>query len=150
MKPADAPGLMTQKTAPDFTATTLDKKTVHLSDYKGKVVLVNFWATWCGPCRMEIPDLIKLQEELGPKGFTVLGLSNDDTEDVVVAFNKEAKFNYPILMATPEIRAAFGDPPGLPASFLINKEGKVVWEQQGVNTQVSMYSILKEEIEKRL
>ena len=151
MKPASQPasGLVAQA-ATDFSGKTADGKTIRLSDYKGKVVLVNFWATWCGPCRMEIPDLVRLQNELGPKGFQVIGLSGDDTVETAATFAKANKMPYPIILNTPDIMKSFGSPQGIPASFLINKEGNIVWAQEGIDPQKSVYAVLKSEIEQRL
>jgi cytochrome c biogenesis protein CcmG/thiol:disulfide interchange protein DsbE len=153
VKPKPAPGTtgsMIGKTAPECAGETTDGKQLKLSDYKGKVVLVNFWATWCGPCRMELPDLVKLQSEFGSKGFTVIGLSRDTDIATANTFAKEQKLNYPILKGTDDIMVNFGSPDGIPASYLVGKDGKVVWEQDGVDPTRSTYSILKPEIESRL
>ncbi|MDX1934055.1 MAG: TlpA disulfide reductase family protein [Capsulimonadales bacterium] len=153
MKPSGQPGAngaSVGKPAPDFDVKTADGKSFRLADYRDKVVLVNLWATWCGPCRMEIPDLVKLQEELGPRGFVVLGLSADDSLELAGRFARDEKLNYPVALVTQEIMNGFGNPAGIPATFLINKSGKIVWEGQGVNPDVAMYAILKPEIEKLL
>ena len=134
----------------DFSTLGANGGTVRLSDFKGKVVLVNFWATWCGPCRMEIPDLVALQKKYEAKGFSVLGISDDDAPDKPNEFARSNGMTYPIGMATQAIKNQFGGVKGLPTSFLIDRNGKIVWSQEGVNPSVSMESVLSPEIEKAL
>lgn len=111
---------------PGFTVTDLDGKTVSFADLRGKVVLVNFWATWCPPCRAEIPDLVALQEKYRDK-LVVLGISEDEdaTPAQVKAFGVEQKMNYPIIMKTPELAKIFKGVSALPTTFVIDPEGKV-------------------------
>lgn len=111
---------------PPLSGTTLEGKSVSLSDYKGKVVLVDFWATWCGPCKAEIPELVKLQEELGPKGLIVLGVSMDDEPEAVPAFAKKMGINYPVLVGGGETAPKGWIVPGLPTAYLIGRDGKAV------------------------
>ena len=113
--------------AVDFTLPDLDGRMVSLSDYAGQVVLINFWATWCIPCREEIPDFVELQSEHGPDGFVILGISID-TIDVadVKKFAEEYKINYPVLYAGKQAKQLthdYGNFRGIPASFLVNHEG---------------------------
>lgn len=103
---------------------TLDGKTVSLSDYKGKVVLVDFWATWCDPCKAEIPELIKLQAALESKGFAILGVSMDEEVAEVAPFAKKAGINYPVLINGSERAPAGWVVPGLPTAYLIGRDGK--------------------------
>src|SRR3954451_12500146 len=109
-----------------FTVTDLDGKTVSIADLKGKVVLVNFWATWCPPCRAEIPDLVKLQEKYRDK-LVILGISEDEdaSPQEVKAFGAEQKMNYPIVMKTPELSKVFKGVSALPTTFVIDPEGKI-------------------------
>jgi len=109
-----------------FTVTDLDGKTISMADLKGKVVLVNFWATWCPPCRAEIPDLVKLQEKYRDK-LVVLGISEDEdaSPQEVKAFGAEQKMNYPIVMLTPELSKIFKGVSALPTTFVIDPEGKI-------------------------
>src|SRR5436309_2063812 len=96
----DVPGSQIAKaniTAPDFEGKTNTGETLRLSDQRGKVVLINFWATWCGPCRSEIPDLIALQKKYGPKGFTVIGLADDQDLPTASAFAAKMGMNYPVM-----------------------------------------------------
>ena len=111
---------------PGFTVTDLDGKTVSFADLKGKVVLVNFWATWCPPCRAEIPDLIALQEKYRDT-LVVLGISEDEdaTPQAVKAFGVAQKMNYPIVMKTPELAKIFKGVSALPTTFVIDPEGKI-------------------------
>src|SRR5216684_2117400 len=128
--------------APDFTLKDLDGKDVSLSQYKGKVVLVNFWATWCEPCYIEIPWLIEMQQKYEAKGFTVLGISMDeDGKSAVVPFLGKERFNvngqklpmnYPIVIGNDEVADKFGGLLGYPTSFLISKDGKIVKKVQGL------------------
>lgn len=109
-----------------FTVTDLDGKTVSLADLKGKVVLVNYWATWCPPCRAEIPDLIKLQAKYRDK-LIVLGISEDEdaTPQEVKAFAAAQKMNYPVIMATPALSKIFKGVSALPTTFVIDPEGRI-------------------------
>jgi thiol-disulfide isomerase/thioredoxin len=111
---------------PPFTVTDLDGKTISFADLRGKVVLVNYWATWCPPCRAEIPDLVKLQEKYRDK-LVILGISEDEdaTPQEVRAFGTEQKMNYPIVMSTPELSKIFKGVSALPTTFVIDPEGKI-------------------------
>lgn len=113
-------------TAPDFTLKDADGKTVHLSDYKGKVVLLDFWATWCGPCRIEIPWFTDMENKRKDKGFEVLGVSMDDNgwEDVK-PFLAEMKVNYRVVIGDDPTTQAYGGVDSLPTTFLIDKQGKI-------------------------
>ncbi len=122
--------------APTVTMKDLEGHDVTLEQYKGKVVLVNFWATWCGPCRIEIPWMIEFQQKHGPRGFTVLGIAMDDEgKKVVELFVQKERFdvngqqkavNYPILLGNDDIADKFGGIIGLPTSMLFSRDGKKV------------------------
>jgi cytochrome c-type biogenesis protein len=134
MAAAQEPGKSIGIPAPDFTLKDLSGKDVSLADYKGKVVLVNFWATWCTPCLGEIPDLIQMQQKYGPKGFVVLGLAMDEEGKSVVApwvekqrfevAGQQLPMNYPILLANDATATKFGGLIGYPTSVLITRDGK--------------------------
>lgn len=121
--------------APDFSLRNLQDANVTLSQYKGKVVLVNFWATWCDPCREEIPWLIEFQEKYGPRGLVVLGVAMDDEGKSVVApyiekerftvAGKSVPMNYPILIGTEAVAEKYGGLIGFPTSFLIGRDGRI-------------------------
>ncbi len=119
-------------TMPSLTMQDLDGQLITTDDLKGKVTLVNFWATWCGPCRAEIPDLIKLQDRY-PDQMLVIGVSTDEGGVAIVEdFATEYGINYPIVMATPEIRRAFPGVTALPTSFVVDPEGRVVQTHVGL------------------
>ena len=117
----------------DFSMKDLDGKTVSLASFKGKVVLLNFWATWCGPCKAEIPGFVELQAKYKDK-LAVVGYSVDDTADKARAFANEYKINYPILLGEgkEDVQDAYGPIWGIPASFVISKDGKVCRRHMGI------------------
>jgi thiol-disulfide isomerase/thioredoxin len=117
--------------AAPLSGKTLEGKMVSLSDHKGKVVLVDFWATWCDPCKAEIPELVKLQESLGPKGFVILGVSMDEETETVAPFAKAAKINYPVVLNGGERAPKGWVVPGLPTAYLIGRDGKILQRQFG-------------------
>ena len=126
-------GVASEVAAP-LSGKTLAGKTISLEDYKGKVVLVDFWATWCGPCRAEIPDLVKLQARLGPKGFTILGVSMDDDVSEVAPFVKAMKINYPVIVNGGERAPKGWIEPGLPTAYLIGRDGKILMRKLGAKS----------------
>ena len=119
------------ETAAPLSGKTLNGKIVSLSDYKGKVVLVDFWATWCDPCKYEIPELIKLQDRLGSKGFAILSVSMDEDVAEVAPFAKAAKINYPIILNGSDRSPKGWVQPGLPTAYLIGRDGKVLQRKFG-------------------
>ncbi|RWX50343.1 Thiol-disulfide isomerase or thioredoxin [Candidatus Electrothrix marina] len=130
---------------PDFTLpSAVDGKDISSDDFKGKVLLVTFFATWCPPCRQEIPSLIRLQKDLSAKGFSVLGLSLDDGDaDVVNDLVEHDKINYPVLMADSEVVSGFGGVTGIPTSFLVGHDGKMIRSYAGYVS----HELLKQDIE---
>jgi cytochrome c biogenesis protein CcmG/thiol:disulfide interchange protein DsbE len=129
--PAGAPGVTAGREAPSFDLPSVPGgTTVSLSAHRGKVVLVNFWATWCPPCRQEVPEFVKVQQELRPKGFEILGLSLDDGPQPVIKFMKDQGINYSVAMGQ-EMTGAYGGVQSIPASFLIDRQGKVVKHFEG-------------------
>jgi thiol-disulfide isomerase/thioredoxin len=122
--------------APQFAVKGMDGKMVSLAAARGKVVLLNFWATWCGPCRMEVPDLVELQTKYKDQ-LQVIGLVVDDEdEEAVRNFAKRYSINYPVAMATNEMRFRFGGVPALPTSFIIDAQGRVVQKHIGLRDPV--------------
>jgi thiol-disulfide isomerase/thioredoxin len=128
--------------APDFSLKDLNDQDERLADYKGKVVLVNFWATWCDPCREEIPWLIEMQEKYGAQGFTVLGIAMDEEGKPVVApfvakerydvNGQKLPMNYPIVIGNESVAEKFGGLLGYPTSVLVSKDGKQLKKITGV------------------
>jgi peroxiredoxin len=113
--------------APDFTLQSLDGKTVRLSDFRGKPVVLNFWATWCGPCKIEMPWFVDLQKQYGPAGLQFLGVAMDDASTKDIAeFAESMKVNYPILIGKDTVGDAYGGVQFLPETFFIDRDGKVV------------------------
>ena len=117
--------------APDFKLTSLDGKPITLAALQGKVVLLNFWATWCGPCRAEIPDLVALQERYKGR-LQIIGLNVDDEEADIQQYVQETGINYPVAMTSNDVRIQFGGIPALPTSFLLDTEGHVVQKHVGL------------------
>jgi peroxiredoxin len=119
---AVAPG----RTAPDFTLTDLQGNTVQLSQLRGKTVVLNFWATWCPPCKDEIPWFIQMQKQYGAQGLQVVGVSMDDGDPKdVVKFASKIGINYPVLMGEDKVAREYGGIDYLPTTFYINRNGVV-------------------------
>jgi thiol-disulfide isomerase/thioredoxin len=113
--------------APDFTLDSLDGKSMKLSDLRGKAVLLNFWATWCGPCKIETPWLVQMQNQYGSQGLQVVGVAMDDSgKDEIAKFAKDMGMNYPVLIGKDSVGDEYGGVPALPESFFIGRDGKIV------------------------
>jgi len=139
---------MTGKTAPAFTLTTLDGKKVSLSDYKGKTVLVNFWATWCGPCKVEMPWFEALRKQYAAQGFEVLGLADDVDagKDAIAKVATKTGVTYPILLTDGKVQTAYGGLDVLPMSFYVDKTGMVVVQTAGLGTRDEIETNIKKTI----
>ena len=115
------------KMAPAFTLQSLNNKTVHLSDFRGRVTLVNFWATWCAPCRVEMPWLVALSNAYRARGFEVVGVAMDDDDRAKVeAFVRDMHVGYPIALKDGAVGDAYGGVRFLPQSFLLDRDGRVI------------------------
>jgi len=133
--------------APMFELQSINGNTVKLSDYKGKVVLIDFWATWCPPCRKSIPDLISLKNKYKDKGFEVIGISLDQQNTIkdVAPFAKDYQINYPVVFADQNVWEAYGQIQSIPTSFLINKKGEIAAKHIGY-VEISQYQKEIEEL----
>jgi len=130
--PATVELLKEPQAVADFTLTALDGRRLSSADWKGKVVLLNFWATWCGPCRAEIPDLVALQAKYGDQ-LVVIGISEDEGPvDVVRKFAADYKVNYPVAMTTPEMQKIFPGITALPTTFILDRDGRMVQKHIGL------------------
>lgn len=117
----------TGQRAPDFALESLDGRTVHLSDFQGKAVLVNFWATWCLPCRIEMRWFEQMQNQYGPQGFQVLGIAMDDAKKKDIAeFARNLCVDYPILLGKESVGNSYGGVQVLPVTIYVGRDGKIV------------------------
>src|SRR5262245_53433448 len=117
----------------NFTVKDLNGKDVVLSSFKGNVILLDFWATWCPPCKKEIPGFIGLYNKYKPRGFVVLGVSVDDSTSDVKKFVKQFKMNYPVLMGyeRDDLKEAFGPMPGFPTTLIISRDANICFQHTG-------------------
>lgn len=130
--------------APDFTLETLDGKSLSLSSLRGKAVLVNFWATWCGPCKIETPWLVELQREYGDQGLQIVGVAMDDSgKDEIARFAKDMGMNYPVLLGKEAVGEAYGGVPALPESFFVGRNGKIVYKIMGIEGKAEIEEAIK-------
>jgi thiol-disulfide isomerase/thioredoxin len=148
-----APALQTQAMsggehpdAPPISLTDIDGKKLDLADYKGKVVVLDFWATWCGPCRIEIPGLIEMQDKYANRGFSVIGISVDDEPGSVVEFYKEFKMNYPVAVGNPRVGELYGGIFGLPTTFVIGRDGRIYAKHTGATNP----AVIEDEVQQLL
>jgi peroxiredoxin len=119
--------------APDFTLPSLDGRKVKLSDYRGKAVLLNFWATWCPPCKVEMPWFEDLQKQYAHDGLVVLGVAMDDSEPATIAkFASQLGVNYEVLLGTDKVSDDYGDVQYLPTTFYIGRDGTIVDKSTGL------------------
>jgi thiol-disulfide isomerase/thioredoxin len=119
----------------DFVLKNEYNVPVNMASFKGKVVLLNFWATWCGPCKMEIPSFVELYAKYKDKGFVIVGVSIDDSPEQLQAFMKEFRMNYPVLQMKPEVEDFFGPFYGYPTTFFIARDGSICTKHLGPATK---------------
>ena len=124
--------------APDFSLPDLQGGQLELSAYRGKVVLLDFWATWCDPCRDEIPHFAELQDKYRDQGLLIIGVSMDDEPEPVRDFYQKFKMNYPVVMGNAKIGEAYGGVLGLPIAFLIGRDGRIYSRHIGA-TNISVF-----------
>ena len=132
--------------APDFSLTDISGGALRLSDYRGKVVILDFWATWCEPCKLEIPHLVELQNKYAAQGLQVVGVSMDDSEPPVRQFQQQFKMNYPVAVGTDKLADQYGGVLGLPITFVIDRQGRIVSRHIGATNP----SVFEEEIQNLL
>jgi peroxiredoxin len=122
-----------RKAAPNFTLADANGAPVKLSDYRGKVVLLNFWATWCGPCKIEIPWFIEFEKTYKDRGFATLGVSmDDDGWKAVKSFVAQKAMNYPVMIGDDRVAQSYGGIDSLPTTFLIDREGRIASTHLGL------------------
>jgi cytochrome c biogenesis protein CcmG/thiol:disulfide interchange protein DsbE len=132
-KPRELKSEAQRQAAPNFTLKDADGNPVRLTDYRGKVVLVNFWATWCGPCEVEIPWFVEFEQKYKDQGFAVLGLSmDDDGWKAVRPYVASHKINYRVMIASEIVSQQFGDIEALPTSFVLDRQGRIANNHVGL------------------
>jgi peroxiredoxin len=136
--------------APDFSLVALDGKTMRLSDFRGKAVLLNFWATWCGPCKIEMPWLVDLQKQYGAQGLQIVGVAMDDaSKEDIAKFASDMGVNYPILIGKEAVGNDYGGVPALPETFVIARDGKIVDKIIGIRGKAEFEDVIKKALDTR-
>lgn len=131
--------------APEFEMETLDGDTFRLADHAGDVVVLNFWATWCAPCRVEIPDLVEMQSELAGDGVRFVGISVDHEDDAIIrSFVENAGINYPVLVDDGSVSEKYGGVYALPTTFVIDREGIIQRRKPGIVSKNSLMPLLRD------
>jgi cytochrome c-type biogenesis protein len=135
------------ETAPDVEMRTLDGQTFRLSSLRGRVVLVNFWATWCLPCRAEIPDFNEMQRAYAARGFAVVGITSHDTPDIVREFQKDLKQEYIVVVSGDDAPEQFKTGPGRPATFILDRAGRIRQRFIGEKDRATFEAAVKQLLE---
>jgi cytochrome c biogenesis protein CcmG, thiol:disulfide interchange protein DsbE len=128
---AQGPASMVHKAAPQFVRTDLSHQVVDLSTYRGRVVLLNFWATWCAPCQIEIPRFVAWQTAYGGQGLQILGVAMEDDPGPVFALTRRRQVSYPVVMGDAQLGRLYGGVLGLPVTFLIDRQGNIAAVYKG-------------------
>jgi cytochrome c biogenesis protein CcmG/thiol:disulfide interchange protein DsbE len=122
-----------RKAAPEFSLKDVDGRSVSLAEYKGKVVLLNFWATWCGPCKIEIPWFTEFEQKYKDRGFAVIGVAmDDDGWEAVKPYLGQAKINYRVVLGNDSVATLYGGVDSLPTSFVLDQDGKIASTHVGL------------------
>lgn len=139
------------KKAPQFTLRNMEGRKVSLEDYKGKAVLINFWATWCAPCKLEMPWFVELHKQYAPEGFEILGVSEDEPRDrpEIGKFAQKIGINYPILLGDDAASKAYGGVEFLPTSYYVGRNGKVIEETAGLVSRDEIEANIKKSLAAR-
>ncbi len=134
--------------APDFTLPQLDGDSLTLSDFKGKVIILNFWATWCPPCRMEIPDFVALYDKYEEEGLLIIGVNLDkgDTR-AVKQFSENYSINYPVVLGNVDVTQSYGGIRAIPATFIIDKDGNIREKYIGYQSRATFEEAVKRLLE---
>jgi len=140
---APGPESLLNKKAPEFTRTDLNGRTLDLTSFRGKVVLLDFWATWCASCLVEMPRFVQWQQQYGPQGFQVFGISMDDDPALARKLSAKLRLNYPVAMGDDKLGELYGGVLGLPLTYLIDRDGKVRAQFQGETNLKTMEMQLK-------
>jgi peroxiredoxin len=136
--------------APDFSLESLDGATMRLSDLRGKAVLLNFWATWCGPCKIEMPWFVDLQKQYGSQGLQIVGVAMDDaSKEDIGKFAKDMGVNYPILIGKEAVGQQYGGVNALPETFLISRDGRIVDKIIGLESKSEIEDAIKKALDTR-
>ena len=140
--------VMRGKQAPAFALTSLDGKKVSLADYKGRPVLVNFWATWCGPCKVEMPWFEEFRKQYAAQGFEILGLADDVDagKDMIAKVANKTGVSYPILLTDGKVQTAYGGLDVLPMSFYVDRNGVIVEQTAGLGSKDQIEANIKKTI----
>jgi peroxiredoxin len=127
----------------DLTVKDMNGAQVHLADYKGQVIVMNFWATWCGPCQAEIPELVETYAKFKDQGVVVLGISIDDTAETLRAYAPQKNMTYPVLLMQDEVDEAYGPILGVPITFFIGRDGRISRKHYGPVTKAQAEQEIK-------
>src|SRR6202165_2642246 len=142
------PRITRSTVAPDFSLESLEGKTMRLSDFRGKAVLLNFWATWCAPCKIEMPWFVELQQKYGSQGLQIVGVAMDDSsKEDIAKFAKDMGVNYPVLLGKEAVGDAYGGVPALPESFFISRDGKIVDKIIGLKGKAEIEDSIKKALD---
>ena len=148
-KHAPSSALAIQSLAPDFALPSINGETVRLSDFRGKVVLVNFWATWCGPCKILTPWFVDLQNQYRPQGLAIIGITLDEdaTTVEIAEYADSMRVNYAILIGNEKVAKAYGGVPAMPESFFIGRDGKLLGRLVGLTSKGEIEDSVKKALD---